>query len=341
MNIPYRVRHALKKGVVVLLVIALVLGAVLLCGFLWLKRFVVYTRDRGAVLDMSLSGEVPAGVEAKPTPSVSESPLVYINEGENTINTSKELSQFVGYYADLAALEGGLDTVRSQAKALPVGTPIMLDVKTPKGYFLYNSGVSDQRSSKVDNAQFDAMIAELDKSGYYLIARLPAFRDYQFGLNNVSCGLSVRSGAYLWADDDYCYWLDPTESGTLEYLVNIVTELKNMGFDEVVFEEFRFPDMDNLEFSGDRLAALEQAAETLVTSCANEKFALSFVQNPEFGLPEGRTRLYVVGAVAANAANIAQQTGLDDPAARLVFLTEIHDTRFDDYCVLRPLEAAH
>ncbi len=341
MNIPYRVRHALKKSAVVLLVIALILGAVLLCGFLWLKRFVVYTRDGGAVLDLTLRGEVPAGEEAVPSPTTGMNPLVYINEGENTINTSKELSRFVGYYADLAALDAGLDTVRKQAKALPTGTPIMLDVKTPKGNFLYNSSVSEHRHSNVDNAQMDALISELDEAGYYLIARLPAFRDYQFGLKNVPCGLSVRSGAYLWADDDYCYWLDPTETGTLEFLVNIVTELKNMGFDEVVFEEFRFPDTDNLEFSGDRAAALQQAAETLVTSCTGESFALSFIQSPEFGLPEGRCRLYIVGAAAANAANIAQQTGLEDPSARLVFLTEIHDTRFDDYCVLRPLEAAH
>ena len=46
-------------------------------------------------------------------------------------------------------------------------------------------------------------------------------------------------------------------------------------------------------------------------------------------------------AVAANAASIAQQSGLENPAVNLVFLTEVHDTRFDAYSVLRPLEAAH
>ena len=46
-------------------------------------------------------------------------------------------------------------------------------------------------------------------------------------------------------------------------------------------------------------------------------------------------------SAAAQAESIAQQTGLEDPTTRLVFLTEIHDTRFDAYCVLRPLDAAH
>ena len=39
--------------------------------------------------------------------------------------------------------------------------------------------------------------------------------------------------------------------------------------------------------------------------------------------------------------SIAQNAGLEDPATRLVFLTEIHDTRFDAFGVLRPLDAAH
>ena len=44
---------------------------------------------------------------------------------------------------------------------------------------------------------------------------------------------------------------------------------------------------------------------------------------------------------AANAALVAESSGVADVSSRLVFLTEVHDTRFDDYSVLRPLEAAH
>ena len=51
--------------------------------------------------------------------------------------------------------------------------------------------------------------------------------------------------------------------------------------------------------------------------------------------------MYLENAAAADAANIAVQTGLTDPDIRLVFLTENHDTRFDAFSVLRPLSAAH
>ena len=187
----------------------------------------------------------------------------------------------------------------------------------------------------------DELIRQLDSKGMYLIARLPALRDYSFGLSSTSNGLFVSSGAYLWADDDYCYWLDPTKEGTVTYLVQIVTELKNLGFDEVVFDEFRFPDTDDLKFSGDRAQALNTTAQTLVTTCATGSFAVSFVGEEEgFTIPSGRCRLYVENATAAQAAGIAASSGLADPSIYLVFLTEFHDTRFDAYSVLRPLESA-
>ena len=340
MNIPYRTRQLLLRIGIILLVAAVVFSLAFLCWFLWLQRYVVYTRDRGAVVDMQLSPQIAEG-ETPPPPESPEDVLIYYNEGENAINTSQELTQITGYYANAAALEQDIGAVMEQVKLLPPGTPVLLDVKSPKGSFFYSSRVSSNRNSAIDPEAMDELIDYLSSRNTYLIARLPALRDYYFGLNYTSNGLFVTSGSHLWADDDYCYWLNPTSDGTLTYLMQIVTELKNLGFDEVVFEEFRFPDTQNLKFSGDRAQAIADAAKTLVTSCATDTFAVSFVGAPDFALPEGRSRLYLEGAVAAQADAVAQQTGLSDPTVRLVFLTEIHDTRFDTYSVLRPLDAAH
>lgn len=340
MNIPYRTQRTLKRTAVILLTVLLVAALIYLCWFVWLKRYIVYTRDQGAILNMELSAQIPDGVEALP-PEQQETVSIYYNEGDNAINTSKELTQMTGYYADTAALEESISDVREQVKGLPTGTPVMLDVKNPKGKFFYSSSVSSNRNSSIDTAAMDELIEELDNSGMYLIARLPALRDYHYGLSNTSDGLFVASGAYLWADDDYCYWLNPSSQGTMTYLVQIVTELKNLGFDEVVFDEFRFPDTEDLKFSDDKAQALVTAANTLVTTCTDDNFAVSFVQEASFALPEGRSRLYLQGVAAASAAATAQQTGIADPAIHLVFLTEVHDTRFDAYSVLRPLAAAH
>lgn len=340
MKIPYRTKRLLQRLGLIALVVLAVGGLVFFCWFTWLQRYVIYTRDKGAVVNMKLPPMVALGQEAVPDPT--RDPIsIYYNEGDNAINVSRELSQMTGYYADAATLEKSVSTVFSQANALPSGTPIMLDVKSPKGNFFYSSTVSDKYNPDVDIAKMDEMIAALDKKGMYLIARLPAFRDYNFGLANTSNGLFVASGSHLWADDAYCYWLNPTSEGTITFLVQIVNELKAIGFDEVVFEEFRFPDTTNIKFSGDKSKSISTAAKTITTACATENFAVSFVGNASFPLPAGRTRLYVKNADAAEVDALAKKTGLENPAVSLVFLTEVHDTRFESYSVLRPLEAAH
>lgn len=339
MKIPYRTQQALKRAAVVLLFVLLAAMLVFLCWFLWLERFVVYTRDEGVRLDFSVTDEFPDGQLAQ-TPTQGETVAIYYNEGENAINTSSELTQITGYYADADALAKGPAIVLEQVKALEPGTPVMVDVKTGKGAFFYSSAVSSQRASNINTEEMDALIAYLKTSNHYAIARLPAFRDYHYGLNHVSDGLPT-SGGYLWADSDYCYWLNPSSQGTLTHLTQIVSELKDLGFDEVVFEEFRFPDTEKIVFKADKKEALVKAAQTLVTACASDSFAVSFVQERDFALPTGRSRLYLPGATAAEVEAIAQQAQVEDPAKNLVFLTEVHDTRFEVSSVLRPLDAAH
>lgn len=339
MNIPYRTRLALKRAGIISLIVILAAALVFTCWFVWLKRYVVYTREDGAKLDMGLSPQIMQGQVAKP-PEKEDPVDIYYNEGDNAINTSKELTQLVGYYIDADALKAGVDGIQEQLKLLPGDTPIMLDVKSPKGNFYYSSSISENRDKKIDALAVDGLIEQLDKSGRYLVARLPALRDREYGLHNVSDGVFDTRGAYLFVDEGGCYWLNPTRQGTISYLVQIVTELKSLGFDEVVFDSFTFPDTKYMRFDGNKDEALATAAKTLVTTCATDRFAVSFAQMPGFALPEGRSRLFVTNAAAADVASFVQQSGLADPAVRLVFLTEFHDTRFDEYGVLRPLDAA-
>lgn len=339
MIFSYRTRQALKRLAVAILVILLVLSLALVFWFMWLERFVVYTADGKAILDLSLSATFPPGEVAVP-PTEGPTVPIYYNDGENVIITTTELMQMQGYYIDEEALKD-IAAVRSQLETLPAGTPVMLDVKSIYGNFYYSSDVSTRRNGDLDIGAVDALIRDLTAGNLYVIARIPALRDYYFGLNNVPYGLPT-AGGYLWMDPDYCYWLNPASEGTVTYLMQIITELRGLGFDEVVLCDFYFPATNDIVFNGDKTEALSTTAALLVQNCSAANFAVSFTgQSASFPLPEGRCRLYIQDAAAADAASIAQESGLADPAVYLVFVTEFHDTRFDAYSVLRPLAAAH
>ncbi len=340
MSIPYRTRRTLQAVGIVAAILVILLVIAGLVWVLWAGRFVVYDRETGARFDFSLSSQELTGVKATQPTLEKEFPITLGTvEKETTIST--ELVQLAGYYADVRTLEREFDLVLQQAAYIQENTPVMLDVKDVYGNFLYSTNVSAHRSSKVDTQRMDDLINYLDGKGAYLIARLPAFKDRHFGNENVPYGLHHSSNLYLWADTDGGFWLDPTKQGTMNHLKEIVLELKKMGFDEVVFDYFAYPDTDKLAFKGNREEAITKAAAQLVEDCATESFAISFVgTETDFPLPEGRSRLYLANRSASDAATLAAETGLEDIQIKLVFIADGNDTRFNNYGALRPLTAA-
>ena len=217
MSIPYRTQQSLKRLAGTLLVI-LVVGAVVLgLWFLWLQRYVVYTRNDGAVLDFEMSETLPEGQVAQPQePDVDIE--IYYNEGENKVELSTELAQLKGYYVLGSNLASDPNGVWEQIQALPAGTPVMLDVKSIYGMFYYSTSTGRPVSDSADIRGVDALISKLKNSDYYTIARVPALRDRDYGLNNTNEGLPV-SGGYLWMDEDGCYWLNPARTAIINYLL--------------------------------------------------------------------------------------------------------------------------
>lgn len=338
MTIPYRTRRTLRTIGICTLVALLVLTLVLTVWFIWLDRYIVYTRS-GAHLDFTLDDTNLTGeVAQKPQQQVSIS--IFYNEGEDALNISTELARITGYYVSTQMLAEDLPGVLETLKKLPAQTPVLIDVKDMVGRFFYPTSLGPAHKS-IDTQQMDALIRYATALDLYVIARAPALRDYYYGLNNVPDGLPT-SGGYLWMEDDTnCYWLNPASQGTLTHLIQTATELKELGFDEVVFSDFRFPKTDKIVFKGNKQDALVNAAKTLVDTCADSRFAVSFlVESPTFPMPEGRSRMYLEGAAASDAKSLAAQTGLENPDIRLVFLTDVNDTRFDLFGALRPITSA-
>ena len=340
MNIPYRHRRTLNRIGTVLLVLLLVFILVWFCWVTWLQRYVVFTSD-GAMLDFNSSAYDTVGKEATP-PKAAQNISIYYNEGADAINTSKDMTQINGYYITSEMFQQDYDNVMLQVERLSAGTAVMIDMKGGYGSFYYASNLGDAvQSASTNIEQVAALVEKMQSKGFYTIARISAFRDYNFGLNHVPSGLYMLSRAGLWPDSGGYYWLDPTNATTTSWITSVVLELREMGFDEVLLDNFCFPASDGYIFTGDKPAALASAASTLMSTCSADDFVLSFcVQDPAFSLPDGRCRMYLSGIDAGSIAQKAALTTFEDKDIRLVFLCETGDTRYDAYSVLRSLNVA-
>ena len=342
MRLSYRTKRRLRS-LSILAAIGLMLFIIAwFCSVVFLERYVVYTRD-GAMLDLSISANEIIGEKVTP-PSGGTNISIFYNEGDDAINMSDELQQVDGYYIDINALKTNIAECWDLLEPLNANTPILIDLKGGYGSAYYSSTLPGIiTSSEVSVASVDEMIGFMNEKNFYTIARISALRDYNYGLNHVSSGLMHVNGKGLWPDEGHCYWLDPTKDDTINWLTSIIKEIKNMGFDEVVLTDFRFPDTDMIRFNGDKTEALVTAANKLIAACADKDFAVSFeVPNYDFPMPEGRTRMYIQKVSATNVSMVATKVSevMADPTIRLVFIAETNDTRFNAYGCMRPITSS-
>lgn len=340
-NLSFTARRRLQRIGIISLIAILAIVLVWLCWVVWIGRYVVYSRE-GATINMDVPLQLSGGNLAMP-PEEDVTIPIYINEGSDAIQTATELTQINGFYIDTDTLQYEMATAMDTIATLPSGTAVMVELKNKWGTFFYSSTLADATvSTKLDVPAVDKLITELKSRNLYAIAMVPAFRERYYCLDHSSAGLEVTRRTHLWEDDDKCYWLDPTDNSALNWLMSIVEELKALGFDEVVFTEFRMPDTDGIYFTGDREAAIKTAAETIVKECSTEKFAISFMtDDTAFTLPEGgRSRIYVQNISAKDVAAAAARLQVPDQKVNIVFMANTNDTRYDEFSALRPIVSA-
>ena len=336
-NLTFAAKRRLQRAGLITAILVMVMILVWFCWVIWAERYVVYSRE-GATINLDLPERMSGGQVAAP-PALDETIPIYINEGSDAISTSAELTQISGYYVDQDELIESVQSVKDVVATLPAGTAVLLELKNIYGRFNYTSGLTDaEMASNINTAAVDELITEITSRNLYAIALVPAFRERNYVLKRNAYFLKTSNG-YGWEDDQNCYWLDPTETGTMNWLIQITEELRTLGFDEVVFTEFRFPSSDRISFKGDPQAAIQNAANRLVETCGSTNFTISFATNDtNFKLPEGgMSRIYLENVGAKDVEAAAAKITVDDPVAKLVFLATTSDTRYDSYSALRPI----
>ena len=339
LRLSFKNRQNLTRAAKITLIALLILTVIWACWIVWVDRHIVYTRN-GAQLDFNLTeASYGEGTLALP-PEDRVTASVYFDVGEDEKNMATVMTRLDGYYITADMLVDDIDTVRAAVSVLPVGSAVMVELKNIKGNFYYSTQLDGAKTVKdVDIDAIDRLITDMNERNLYTIATVPALRDRAYGLSHTNNGLPYLGGSgALWLDDQNCYWLNPGKSGTQSYLQNIAAELRDLGFDEVLFSDFRFPNTSELDYSGDKVENLQKAARALVEKCTTDTFALSFLTTGStVETVSGRSRLYLEDVEAADAAATAAKYETEDPGVQLVFLTDSYDTRYEEYGVLRPI----
>ena len=253
----------------------LIVLAVLIVGAVWLfyymQRYIVYYKD-------GLSLVLPF-MEQADSPQSSADPEAEIYTG--AVDAEIVVSEPDFSDIDLGAGEG---LTELHAGYIPAGSvtaanlnyyapllegqgknALVMQLKTPDGYLSYRSSVALTDSYGVNGAEDIAeAVTALSDREVYLVAEISTLLDTAMATRNTPLALKTGSGAV--AGDSSGSWLDPYNTDVREYMTSLLTELADMGFDEVLLTGLAFPETENVVMS--QPMTQTPSAETSVSAFA-------------------------------------------------------------------------
>lgn len=331
----------LRVIAITLFVLVLLAIAALLIG----QRYIVYTDD-GIRLELPfLEREEP-----KQPPEDLENIEVVVEplepEEETPAETPPEEEEVLWLKAVALPLEAVLEgTAADQARQLGANA-IVLDMKTDLGQLGYRSQLplAEQFGVNSADSEINGKLGELSGGEFYLIARISCFRDHALA-EELAYAIETNPGR-RWFDFDSVRWSSPASPAVQEYLTGIMTELAQLGFDEILLDRWGYPTRadGHLEYikKGDAYqvgeldqtikAFLQKAKEALADSGTMLAVQVDDKILSGDGLESGQTlelalaasqRIWLEGT--ADLSHVMQQVeaaGLENPGQRLVTSVE-------------------
>ena len=337
----YRNKRLLKRTLLTILLVLLGIAALVVCRFIYVGRFVTYDSS-GAHLDY----EQHLSAARAPEPAASDEDFSFdtvLDAASDEEDTSSQTGKLTGYYITTTMMARDMDAVHAALSQMDDYNAVMIDVKSVFGNYYYRSKLSGAQIATSANIDaVETLIRELTaRSDLTVIARVPAFSEPNYAFAHQNQALALYSGA-LWMDDKRCYWLDPSDASVQSFLASIALELQDLGFDEVLFDQFYFPSSDAINWSSDlgltRQTAVQNAAEGIRAALEGSSIRVDFVsEDPAVAAQADRIAVANEDAAVVESTAAAFADVLTDPSSQLLFLTGSRDTRYENYSVLRPL----
>ena len=215
---------------------------------------------------------------------------------------------------------------------------MVLAVKRTTGGITYGTSVETPSGVVVETGRPIDCLKTLLASGRYTVGSVVCFRDSAYSRSVPETAL-VREDGSLWYDNGGQAWLDPTNPQVLQYITALVKECGELGFKEVVLDQFCYPEnaegVSNLP--ADRAQVLTDFAERL-RAALPEGVALSVTVRGTESLSIAQMaelfdRLYVPAESDAAAVKAALPEGYD-PETRVV-LTTVEAAASGSYMIVK------
>lgn len=225
----------------VCIVLALLVGAVVL--FYSLQKYIVYGQDGLSLEIPALSTAVPAEETEAPGAVLREPVEIVVttpNFDEVETDAGEGLSGIKAVYVPAGKVsEAGLASAAATAEERGANA-LVLQLKPEDGQLAYLS-TSDVAESYGVNGAFNLReaISALKENGLWLAAALSVCVDEAMATRNTPIALKNAEGnAY---EDAEGTWLDPYNRAVREYIIGLMAELSEMGFDEILLTNIAYP----------------------------------------------------------------------------------------------------
>ena len=248
----YRGQKKRRNYALIPFVVGLALITLIVVAFYGLQKYVVITKDGVQVVLPGQEAETPLDVDGEEIREFETvaTDLVFDEPDYSriTARAGRQAKPMRAIY--IAAEDVNRDNLLKRAEQLNSGNALILEMKPRSGYLLWKSDtdLAKAYSLSVENdltADMAGMLQQLRdyaaeaEKDLWLVAQISCCVDEMLATRSAEFALRTEAGSDY--SDETGYWLDPYNADLRRYLIDLVRELYDIGFDEVVLADVRHP----------------------------------------------------------------------------------------------------
>ena len=222
-----------------LLAVLLALVVAASAAFMIAQRHVVYEADGSFRFDLPWGGKQTEQPHEQTNGDTSGAP-------QSDLEIVVEAPADTDLYAcelDESVLRGSWEaTVEKLDKQI---NAVAVRVRAADGTLFYDSQIKDaiDCGAVVGSSVARTAIKGLTESDYYTIACFSALHDNYFSFAHMvdAAVQQINYSGYIWYATDSTFYLAPEKKATRSYLAALAAEVAEMGFDELLLDEFGYP----------------------------------------------------------------------------------------------------